>query len=358
MKTYKHLFEKLIADENILLAIRNASLGKRNRKEVKDMLENTDKYVKFFKRIASNYRNAKHKPKVIYDGVTRKKRTILVPKMYEQVMHHMIVNVLKPIFLKPMYEHSHGSIPTKGAHKAKRYISKWLQKDSKNTKYCLKMDIKKYFESVPHDILKKKLRQIIKDEDFLNVLFTVIDVQEKGLPIGFYTSQWLANFYLTKLDHYIKEVLKAKYYVRYMDDMVILDGNKRKLHKFRQEIDKQLLDLGLQMKSNWQVFKIEYRNKGRPIDFMGFKFYKNRTTLRRTVMLRASRKARRIAKEPKPTVYECRQMLSYIGWISATNTYGFFVNWIKPYVNVRNIRKRISNYDKRRTTKCGINQNQ
>ena len=220
------------------------------------------------------------------------------------------------------------------------------------------MDIRKYFESIPHDILKAKLSRIILDKDFLKVVNTIIDVQEIGLPLGFYTSQWLANFYLTDLDHFIKEELCAKYYVRYMDDMVILGGNKRQLHKMRQEIEKYLNEiLGLQMKDNWQVFKIEYVDKhgkthGRALDFMGFKFYRNRTTLRRNIMLRASKKAKRIKNKDKPTLYDCRQMLSYTGWISATDTYGFYKKYIKPYVNIRYMKKRISKHE-RRSKLCG-----
>lgn len=354
MKSYKNLFKKLISKENIELAIHNASLGKRDRPLVKKILKNQEHYIEVFRRMATDYHNSKHKPKEIYDGVSRKKRTILVPSHYEQVMHHMVVNVLKPILMKPMYEHSHGSIPTRGAHKAKKSIEKWMRKDVKNTKYCLKMDVRKYFESIPHDILKAKLSRIIKDDRFLKVLFTIIDVQDKGLPLGFYTSQWLANFYLTALDHSIKEDLKAKYYVRYMDDMVILGSNKRQLHRARNYINEYLNSkLGLQMKQNWQVFRIEYKNKGRPLDFMGFKFYRNRVTLRRIIMLKASRKARRLTKKIKPTIYECRQMLSYVGWLSATNTYGFYFKWIKPYINIQKLKRRISNYDRRSKLLCG-----
>ena len=358
MKTYKHLYEEFISEENIKLAIRNGTKKKRHRPLFNKIYNNQEKYVPKFQEICKRYYNRQHKPKEIYDGITRKKRIILVPAPYEQIVHHMVVNILKPIFMKSMYEYSCGSIPKRGGHMAKKHIQKWIYNDIKNTKYCLKMDIRKYFESIPHDILKAKLSRIILDKDFLKVVNTIIDVQEIGLPLGFYTSQWLANFYLTDLDHFIKEELCAKYYVRYMDDMVILGGNKRQLHKMRQEIEKYLNEiLGLQMKDNWQVFKIEYVDKhgkthGRALDFMGFKFYRNRTTLRRNIMLRASKKAKRIKNKDKPTLYDCRQMLSYTGWISATDTYGFYKKYIKPYVNIRYMKKRISKYE-RRSKLCG-----
>ena len=116
-----------------------------------------------------------------------------------------------------MYYHSYGSLPGKGGHRGKKYIERWIRTDKENTRYCLKMDIRKYFDSVSHDVVKDQMRRMIHDEEFLRVLFEVIDVTDKGLPLGFYTSQWLANWHLTYLDYYIKQDLGAKYYMRYMD---------------------------------------------------------------------------------------------------------------------------------------------
>lgn len=355
MKTYKHLFEMLISDENIKLALKNAFVGKKlKRTNIDRILSNQEESVARYKEMASHFHNSKHTPKVIYDGVRRKKRTIIVPSNDEQVMHHMVVNILKPIFMKSMYEHSYGSIPGRGSHKARKYISKWIIYNPKETRYCLQMDIKKFFDTVPHDILKAKLAKIIDDKQFLEILFEIIDVQEIGLPLGFYTSQWFANFYLTELDHVIKEKLQVRYYTRYMDDMIILGSNKRVLHSNRVFIEKYLNEvLGLEMKPNWQVFKIEYLDKhgnrhGRPLDYMGFKFYRNRVTLRKSILKRMRRKAYRIGKKLKPTIRDCRQFLSYIGWMNTTNVYRYYKTYIKPHVNIGYLKKRLSKYDKRR----------
>ena len=134
------------------------------------------------------------------------------------------------------------------------------------------------------------------------------------------------------------------------------------MHSIRDKIEEYLNGvLGLQMKDNWQVFKIEYEDSngqlhGRPLDFMGFKFYRNRTVLRRNIMLRASRKARKLSKKSRITIYDCRQLLAYIGWISATDVYGFYQEWIKPYVDIGYLKKRISYYDRRHCL-CGTKQN-
>lgn len=361
MKSYNHLYEKYISEDNIRLAILNSSHGKRDRPVVRFYLPavraDGDPDGVILKRVqsfASDFHNADHTPVEIYDGITRKKRTIIVPRYYEQIVHHMAVNVLIPIFSRGMYEHSYASIPGRGAHKGKKVIEKWIRKDPKGVKYCLKMDVRKFFDSIPHDILLGKLEKLIHDERFLDILREIISVSDHGLPLGFYTSQWLANWYLQDLDHYIKEELRAPHYMRYMDDMVVFGANKRELHRIRAAIDEYLKTrLGLELKANWQVFRFDYvdrdgKHRGRFLDYMGFRFYRNRTTIRRSIMLKATRKARRIAKKEKPTIYEVRQMTSYLGWIDCTDTYGMYTKWIKPFVDIRKCKRRVSNYDRRK----------
>lgn len=351
MKSYNHLYEGYISDENIKTAIKNVCKHKTTRKDFRDLHDNPDKYIEWIRSEAVNFRNSKHTPMHIYDGIQRKRRTIIVPSFREQIIHHMVVNVLKPVFLRPMYQHSYGSIPGRGAHLAKKHIEKTIRKGH-DIKYCLKMDIRKYFESIPHDILKQRLSDLIHDKKFLAILFEIIDVVDEGIPLGFYTSQWLANFYLTDLDHYIKEILGAKHYYRYMDDMVIFGSNKRKLHEMRKAIECELEKNGLKMKDNWQVFRFHYtrndEDHGRFLDFMGFRLYRNRTTLRRSIAYKATRKARSIFKKDKPTIYDIRQILSYLGWIDATDTYGMYLKYIKPIVDFGKLKKRVSKYDKRR----------
>lgn len=352
MKSYNNLWEFFVSDENIAKSIHKASLGKKKRKRIRKYLRDPD-FPKQIKEYANNFHNYKHIPHEIYDGISRKKRTIIVPHFDEQVIHHMIVNTLMPMFTKGMYEYSYGSIPFRGGHKGAKTIWKWIQRGDRNMKYCLKMDIRKYFDSIPHDILLAKLRKKIRDKRFMAVLEEVINVTEKGIPLGFYLSQWLANWYLQDLDHYIKEHLKAKYYIRYMDDMVIWGGNKRELHRMRETIARYLEDeLGLHMKDNWQVFQFHFIKKnnkevGRFLDFMGFRFYRNRITLRKSIMLKATRKASRIYKRKKLTIHDARCVLSYLGWINATNTYQMYLAWVKPYVNIQKCKRIVARHDKK-----------
>ena len=343
MKSYNHLYEKYISDENIKLAIKNACKHKLKRRRFRELHDNPDKYINWIREQATEFHNDHHTPIQIYDGIQRKKRTIIVPSFREQIIHHMVVNIFKPIVMKPLYEHSYGSIPERGGTKGMKVIKKWLTHDYRNTKYCLKMDIRKYFDSVPHEIVIEKLKSQIHDERFLSILLEIINVNDKGLPLGFYTSQWLANWYLTGLDHYIKEELKAKHYIRYMDDMVIFDSNKRKLHKMRKLIENYLHDnLGLELKDNWQVFPI----KSRFLDFMGYRFYRNKVTLKKSIIIKACRKARRIARD-KPTIYSIKQYLSYLGWFSQTDSYNAFRSRFSKDINIQTLKRRISRHDKR-----------
>lgn len=351
MKSYNNLWDDFLSNENIVDAINKSAKGKKNRKVVAKISSNPEKFIDDIRKYAANFHNFKHHPIEIYDGVCRKKRIIIVPKYEEQIVHHMVANILIPIFMKGMYKHSYGSIPGRGAHKGKKRIEKWIREDRANVKYCLKMDIKKFFPSINHDILRDKLAGIIKDKKFLNVLYEIIDATPVGIPLGFYTSQWLANWYLQDLDHFIKEKLGVKHYIRYVDDMVIFGSNKRKLHAVKDAINEYLENnLGLRLKENWQVFRFDHKKKGKDVgrclDFIGFKFYRHKTVMRKSIMIKVTRKAKKISKKERATLYDIRQMLSYLGWIDCTDTYTMYTKKVKPYVKFGKMKKKISEHDK------------
>lgn len=302
------------------------------------------------------WKPSRHGKVCINEGTSRKVRMIEKPRYnYEQVIHHIVVSACYDIFMKGMYEFSCGSVPNRGAHYGKKYIERWIQRDKKNCKYVLKMDIRHFFESVDHDVLKVWLKKKIRDERMLYILALIIDGSEVGLPLGFYTSQWLSNFMLQPLDHFIKEQLKAVHYIRYMDDMVVFGKNKKELHRMQQEIERFLREkFNLQMKGNWQVFRFDYtekktgKRKGRPLDFMGFQFYHDKTILRESIMLSCTRKVNRVAKKEKITWYDATAILSYMGYLSNTDTYDMYLQRVKPYVNVKKLKKIVSKHSKRK----------
>lgn len=197
------------------------------------VLANREKYINKLQYLLTTktYVIPKHRPIKILDTSSRKERTIIKPYYcYEQILHHAIVMTLKPMFMHGMYEYNCGSVPGRGGTYGKKYIEQYIRKNPAEIKYCVKLDIHHFFQSIPHDRLKALLHKKIRDPDMLWLLDYLIDSYEdspgRGIPLGYYTSQWLANFYLQGLDHYIKE-LGAKGYVRYMDDMVFSDGTKR-----------------------------------------------------------------------------------------------------------------------------------
>lgn len=361
MKTYKHLYDTCISEFNIQIAIQSIKRSKRIKSIIKKKHLSDDALLSEIHKWIINYRNSYHTPIYITDGLNGKKRTIFVPTLEELAVQHCVVNALKPMFYKGMYEHSYASIPNRGQHKGKKVIEKWIKHDRKNTKYVLKMDIYHFFDSVSHNILKAKLLKKIKDENMLQLLFEIIDIIDVGLPLGFYTSQWLSNWYLQDLDHYIKEQLHAVYYIRYMDDMVIFSNNKKVLHKIRKSINDYLVaNLDLQLKSNWQVFRFSHidnegREKGRDLDFMGFRFFCNRTIIRKSIMHKATRKAKKLFNKQKITIYDSRQMLSYLGWIKCTDSYSMYTEWIKKYVKFQKLKRIVSRHDRNNITKKYLN---
>ena len=353
MKTYKHLYEILISDEVRREAAHIVWLKrKKDRYVINNNLTEEDIFEQSLEWI-ENFHNYKHKPRVIKEGTNNKERIIIRPTVQELMVQHCLVQTLMPMFTKGMYEHTYASIPGRGSHKAKKVIEKWIRDDGKQFRYVLKLDIRKFFDSIPHDKLKAKFHKYIKDEKVLTIIDEIIDVQEKGIPLGFFTSQWFANWYLQDLDHYIKEDLQADKYIRYMDDKVITGSNKRKLFQIKDKIEGYLNNkLGLELKANWQLYRFDYVKKngkriGRDIDFMGFRFFRNRTTIRKSILRKARRKALRMSKKPKITIYDCRQMLSYLGWFDCTDSYNYYTKYIKPYVCFRYLKKRISRFDKR-----------
>lgn len=351
------MWEKVITPENIKLAIHNAAKGKRKRKRVEQMLKDPDAYVPYYQNIAAKYVHRNKEPKKIYDGICKKQREIIVPSFNEQVLHHMVVNVLQPIITKGMYEFAFGSIPGRGPVSAKNQIRRWIANDPKHCKYVAKWDIKSFFGSIPHDKLLNFIRGRIHDEQFMRLLEEIISCTEVGLPLGFHTSHWLANWYLQGLDHYIKEELGAEHFARYMDDYSVFGSNKRKLHKIVRAVEVYLdKNLGLKLKGNWQVFRFEYTDRegnvrGRDLDFMGYRFHNNRVTLRKKIMYRMTRKAKRVGNKEKPTIYDCKQMLAALGYIKQSDVYNMYLKYIKPYVSFQYMKRRISGYDKKQYRK-------
>src|SRR5690606_34955703 len=162
------------------------------------------------------------------------------PYYPDRIVHHAIMNILEPIFVANFTKDTYSCIKRRGIHAASDAVKEALQ-DVSGTKYCLKLDITKFYPNVDHGRLKVLLRKTIKDSDLRWFIDGTI-ASAPGLPIDNYLSQYLANFCLSYFDHWIKAVKQVKYYFRYADDLVILARDKPNLHGLLNEIKQYLKD--------------------------------------------------------------------------------------------------------------------
>lgn len=347
MKRIGNVYENITKPGNIESAIMHAARGKTKRSKVEKVLDSPTFYALQIQKMLKekSYIPSPYFEMKIKDGARKKERIIYKPQFYpDQCIHWALMLQLEPILLKGMYDYCCASIKGRGINYGMKYVKKILVKDRKYTKYCLKLDIKHFYPSVNKDILKKKFRKKIKDPDMLWLIDSIIDSSKEGLPIGNYTSQWFANFYLEDLDHYIKETLKVKYYIRYMDDMVLFSNNKKELKKVKLAIDDFLKNEDLKIKENWALFKTE----SRPLDFLGYRFYRGYTTLRRGNFLRIKRRIKKIYKKENLNYHDSCAVISYLGWIKHSNSYNYKKRYVEPYINLEACKEVIRNETRKR----------
>ncbi len=205
-----------------------------------------------------------------------------------------------------------------------RRLENFLRKISQNytrRTYVLKCDIKKFFDSIDHDILLGLLNEQIKDEDVIKLLEQIIDSfhkeDGKGLPLGNVTSQVFANVYMNKFDWFMKKELKVKYYIRYCDDFVILSENINYLNELLRYIEKFLIkELKLVLHPN----KIEIKKLNQGIDFLGYVVLPHYLVLRTKTKNRVIRKLKILSNNNDVFKYE-RSKVSYLGVLSHCKSY-------------------------------------
>lgn len=280
MKRYGNLFNKIVDIDNILTAHRRARKDKTHYKEVKMVDENPLYYAEQIRDmlIYKSYEVGKYERKVINDK-GKERELMKLPYFPDRIIQWAIMLQIEDILINKFIDQTCASIPNRGIHKAGDYVKKYLR-DKEETKYCLKLDVRHFYENVDQYVLKSFLRKTFKDNDLLELLFKIVDSypREKGIPIGSYLSQYFGNLYLSGLDHYIKERLKCKYYIRYMDDMVIFGSNKDNLRFILYQVQDYLnYYLKLELKDNYQIFPTRVRG----VDFVGYRFFGGYTLLKK-----------------------------------------------------------------------------
>ena len=346
MKRYGHLHEKIISKENCKLAIINASKHKKNRRQVRKILENIDFYAEDLSARLVNLKfTSPYTKKVIKDGLSGKEREIQVPKFYpDQCAHHAIVQVLRPIILKSSYHWSCANIPNRGIKQACIGVERATVRDQRHAKYCAKMDIKKFYPSIPHDKLIECFKRKIKDRNVIALIEVLVFTHSEGLPIGNYTSPWFAEFFLQPLDRLIKQKYNVRYYVRYADDLVLIDNNKKRLRSTLYAIKSYLSLLGMELKHDYQVFKIYQNGKGRKIDFVGRCFGKGFCTIRKRralAFMRQSRKIQKLQAQGKPIPFRVASgFVSRSACLQHTNSKGLKHKYYDT-INLHNLKQAI-----------------
>lgn len=306
MKRIGNLYSQICDMQNLILAERKARRGKASQYGVKVFDRNPEINLAVLqdKLISKTYRTSQYTTFKVYEP--KERDVFRLPYYPDRITHHAIMNVLEPIFVSVFTTDSFSCIKKRGIHAAANAV-KLALRDQPGTQYCLKLDAKKFYPSIDHDVLKSLLRHKFKDNDLLWLLDEIID-SAPGLPIGNYLSQYLANFYLTYFDHWMNETMAVKYYFRYADDLVILSGDKNYLHRLLVLIKQYMSNnLKLQVKDNWQVFPVSARG----IDFVGYVFYHTHTRLRKTIKKNF---ARMMTKKPNP-----QSAAAYHGWLKHCN---------------------------------------
>ena len=398
MKRIGNLWERALTDENCIRAVIEGTQYKRKNRNVRQLLYDTDKVADhpelwhmvdpekakaYMKPVVEELRNGtwKHQeprhrtafcPNKTKNG--GKWRELYIPSLKDHMVAHMMMQVSKEAFTKGMHPHCCGSVPDRGIGHIVKTVERWFKTDRK-CRYFVKLDIRKFFDSIDRDVLVEKLGKKIKDRKVLDVFIQIIDSAPVPCPVGYYTSPWFANLYLEDLDHFVEEQLykerrdkRIKYvrhYLRYMDDILLVGTCKKDLEKAIQEIRAFIGVMNLKIKDSWEIKQIGKHEivdgkwklkKGTYwCDIGGYKFSKDATIMRDGVYLSARRLAKKMNREPYYTKHQCLSINARIGWSKHANSHGFIENEIKPYVNIKETRRKISYVDqirKRRERKA------
>lgn len=324
MQRHGNLFDKIITFENLVAAAKKAMRGKKSKSATSSFYFNLENEVIALRNelAQGTYRPRDYRQFEIREPKPRK---ICSSDFRDRVVHHAICNFIEPILENQSIFDSYACRVGRGSHLA---VAR-CQNFTRRFPYYLKCDIRKFFESIDHDVLKRLLRRAFKDERLLRLLHIIIDHEVpgnssgKGLPIGNLTSQHFANFYLGKLDHFVKDRLRIKGYVRYMDDFISFADSKQTLSTLLAEIDGFVKsELKLELKE--KVTTIAPVTEGVP--FLGFRIFPGIIRIKRENLVRMRKKIKRkeelYLKGIVPETALIQSVSSMVAHVSHVNSLG------------------------------------
>lgn len=312
---YNNLINSVVDDDNLRKAYKQARKNKRYKKDVlifKERLEYNLQQIKD-EILNKTYKIGDYKNFIIYKP---KERKISALPFKDRVVQHALCNIIEPLFDKYMFSCSYACRKGKGTHRCMFKAREIIQKIFKDKPlYFLKMDFRKFFPSINRTILYAEITRKIKDKHIIWLLNQIIPTMGIGVPIGNLTSQLFANVYATIFDRYIKQELRIKYYIRYMDDSVIFSSNKLYLKSVHHK-----LNWFIQNKMNLVFSKwfIENINKG--LNFIGYRIFRNYTLIRKSSVIGCKRKIKSYLYTEN---YEqlLKSIMSWYGHIKWADTY-------------------------------------
>lgn len=308
--------EENVTEELCKAAIKCAAKKKAKRYSVRRMLKNLDCYAKKLRRLIldGTYEPSPYKECHIIDRGSKKHRVLHKPKFFpDQCIHHAVIRLIKPKLKSRLDTYAISGITGKGTSYGYKAIRRWLSKDARHTKYCLKCDVRHCYENIKPEVIMKIFQKFIKDKKYL-ALMKKIAYSHTSLPLGNYTSSWIENLVLLELDKICHA--NSAHYLRYVDDFILLGPNKKKLRNMLLKISLCLAEQGLWLKKNYQIFPVDKRG----IDMLGFRFYHTHTLLRKRAVLGFLRVIRKWKKHKTP--FRARSLLSRIGntkWYASKN---------------------------------------
>lgn len=313
-----HAYNNIISVPNLLEAWREFLRGKRTRKDVmefeRDLMGNI---IALHKELAD--KTYKHSPYVAFNISDPKPRNIHKAAVRDRLLHHALYRALYTFFDRTFVFTSYSCRRGKGTHKAVEKFRSFARKESHNhtrTVWVLKCDIRKFFASIDQSILASIIGQYIADENIVWLLSRVLEsfssgAQGIGLPLGNLTSQLLVNVYMNEFDQFVKHKLKAKYYVRYADDFIILSADKTRLETLLPQVQ---TFLGERLRLTLHPDKVSIRTIASGVDFLGWVHFPDHRVMRTATKRRVFRGIKKM--EGKEGTVQ-----SYLGLMSHGNTH-------------------------------------
>lgn len=347
VKTYKNLFSCLYSYNNLEVAFGKVKERKSKKRYIIDFEKNLEENLK---QLSLELKTQIYSPRSLTTFIIRdpKTRKISASDFRDRIVHHALINILGSIFEKTFIYDSHANQKYKGTSGAlkrfdyfKRKVSEKPKVDSWKYKsgHIFKADIKRYFWEVNHMILFNIIKRKIKDKEVILLIKKILKnhnstILGKGMPLGNLTSQFFANVYLNELDYFVKHTLKARYYIRYVDDFVIFHKNKTVLLYYKDEISK-FLKKELKLELHPEKTKIFPLFKG--VTFLGFRVFYFYKLLKKSNHRRILKRVEEFKEYSENEFSKKKILLSISGWegyckIGGKGTYNLRKN-LKKEIN-------------------------